>query len=58
MDPVPPVASVDEVKVAGVAPTQIVWSAEIVPDVSAGFTVTVTVAVDEQEVVEFVPVTV
>jgi hypothetical protein len=57
MDPVPPVASVDEVKVTGVAPTQMVWSAEIVPDVSAGFTVTVTLAVLEQDEAE-TPVTV
>ncbi len=57
MDPVPPDASVDEVKVAGVAPTQIVWSAAIVPAVNAGFTVTVTVVVLEQEEAE-TPVTV
>ena len=57
MLPVPPDASVVEVKEAGVAPTQIVWSAEIVPALNTGFTVTVTVVVLEQDEAE-TPVTV
>ena len=58
IDPVPPVAAVADDIVAGDAPTQMVWSAEIVPAVNAGLTLTVTVAAEEHEVVEFVPVTV
>ena len=56
--PVPPEAFAEEVKVAGVAPTQIVCEAEMVPAFSAGFTVTVTVAVEAHDEGEFVPVTI
>ncbi len=55
--PVPPEAARVEVNEAGVAPTQIVWSAVIVPAINAGFTVTVTVVVLEQDEAE-TPVTV
>ena len=56
--PMPPDAAADEVKVAGVAPTQIVWEAEIDPAVNTGFTVMVVEAVAEQLDVGSVPVTV
>ena len=40
--PVPPLASVVEVNVAGVAPEHIVWLTPILPGFSAGVTVIVT----------------